>query len=268
MRKRNVQITDEIVREENRQVYAAEAKTYDVLHPEVWNWYEQKRYHRLVKDTLAILNKKNPVIVDVGAGTGNLTLKYLSAGCRLISIDISKQMLSELEKKLRNDQEDRVQLICCDIETALGEISEFDGICFSSVLHHIYDYKDVIRTALKKLNPGGFFFNIHDPLIQEPKSRIVFRIHRLLGIVDERLYRLNAKRKGYNIDTFPDDSIAEFHQTKGTFKHKDLMEFLVQQGLSIEHFETYTSRRYGFFGWLATEIIGSENSFALIGRKS
>ena len=262
-----MQITDEIVREENRQVYAAEARTYDVLHPEVWNWYEQKRYDRLVKDSLTILDKKNPVIVDVGAGTGNLTLKYLSAGCRLISVDISKQMLHELERKLRNDQKDQVQLIWGDIESALSKISEFDGICFSSVLHHIYDYKDVIKTSLKKLNSGGFFFNIHDPLIQEPKSRIVYRIHRLLGMVDERLYRLNAKRKGYSIDLFPDDSIAEFHQTKGTFKYKELTEFLVQQGLSVEHFETYTSRRYGFFGWLATEIIGSENSFALIGRK-
>ena len=263
-----MQISHHLVKKENIKVYAAEAATYDLLHPEVWNWYEQKRYRRLVRETLRILSgKEEPIIVDVGAGTGNLTLKYLAAGCRVISIDISQEMLNILEKKLTRQQRNRCTIICSDVESALNHISVLDGVCFSSVLHHLFDYSDVIRRAIEKMSAGGFLFSIHDPLTQQPKSQMVYKIHRILGKMDEGLYRWNAKSRGYDLEEFPDDTIAEYHQRARTMSHTELKLFLEKLGLLIVHFETYASRRYGLFGWLATEIVGSENCFAYIARR-
>ncbi len=261
--------TSDNVKNENKKVYASEAATYDLLHPEVWNWYEQRRYRRLVQKTLRLLPQRSEarVILDVGAGTGNLALKYLAAGCHVISVDISAQMLSVLEKKLSQDQKQRSTIICADIESFSPRLSALDGICFSSVLHHLYDYEAVIQELVEKIRPGGFFFNVHDPLIQQPKSQLIFKIHRFLGNLDERLYRLNAKRCGYSLEDFPDDTVAEYHQRAGTMKHEELRLFLERIGLSIVNFETYVSRRYGFFSWLATEVIRSENSFTYIARK-
>lgn len=258
----------ETVKQENIKVYSAEAATYDRAHPEVWNWYEQGRYRRLVAQTLSGLDSSDPVVVDIGAGTGNLSLKYLAAGCRVVSVDISREMLDRLESKLTTEQSRRATLVRSDAESAVQSLDSFDGVCFSSVLHHIYDYKALVAEVMARLNPGGFFFDIHDPLIQKPRSRVRFRLHRLLGRLDEGLYRWNMRRQGVALDAFPDDTLAEYHQSSGSFSHQELIRTLEQGGLTLEHFETYTSRRYGLCGWLASEVIGSENSFALIGRKA
>ncbi len=263
-----MKISHENVKSENIKRYNAEAAAYDRLHPEIWNWYEQKRHRRLVEETLkSIPANADRVIVDIGAGTGNLTTKYLKHGCSVISVDISGPMLEVLEGKLNPEEKRRCRIICADIESALKDMPDVDGICFSSVLHHLYDYKDIIKDLTGKINRGGFFLNVHDPLIQEPKSRTIYRIHRILRGMDEYFYHRNVRRMGYDLREFGDDRIAEYHQRGGTFDHCELRTFLEGLGLSVAHFETYTSRRYGLFGWLATEVFGAENSFSFIARK-
>jgi hypothetical protein len=153
------------------------------------------------------------------------------------------------------------------VESAISSIQAMDGICFSSVLHHLYDYEEVIRISVGKVRPGGFFFNIHDPLIQKPKSQMVFKLHRIVGKIDEKFYRWNSRRRGYRLEGLPDDRIAEYHQQGRTMNHIELKLLLEDLGLHIIHYETYTSRRYGLFSWLATEIIRSENAFTCIAKK-
>ena len=261
-------ISQKLVQSENKKLYAFEASTYDVAHPEVWNWYEQKRINRLLEKTFEKIVLPNPKIIDIGAGTGNLSLKYLKKGAEVISVDISNEMLLALKAKVPIGCEDQITLLNRSAEDALDSIDAFDGICFSSVLHHIYDYEAFVEKAIEKLKPGGFFLNVHDPLIQKPGSKWKYKLHRYLALIDESVYRARMRNKDIRIDEFPDDSIAEFHQTSGLFNHDRLIKKLNECGLSIEHFEKYVSRRYGFSSWLSTEIIGSENCFALIGRKS
>ncbi len=168
---RNKRITHDLVREENIKVYRAEAPLYDVLHPEIWNWYEQRRCERLVDETLKRINNGNhkPLIVDVGAGTGNLTLKYLGRGCRTLSIDISREMMQILDKKVPVDERSRCTIRCADVESALREMPEFDGVCFGSVLHHLFDFQGVMKSFVERLKPGGFFFAMHPPLVRNPQ---------------------------------------------------------------------------------------------------
>ncbi len=262
-------ITERVVKSENIKVYNSLAKHYDKLHPEVWNWYEQLRYKKYVKMSLeTISNFNQPLILDVGAGTGNLSIKYLRAGCKVISSDISNEMLRMLDGKLTDEERNRCNLIHTDIEALVDAIDQIDGVCFSSVLHHIFNYEDLVKKITSKLKNGGFFFSIHDPLIQQPKSKIRFKLHRVIGRLDEYIYLHHAKKQGYDLKKdFPDDTIAEFHQHGGTFNHAALLELLEASGIKQIHFETYTSRRYGVFSWLSTKIIRSENSFAFLGIK-
>ena len=61
-------ISQKLVQSENKKLYAFEASTYDVAHPEVWNWYEQKRINRLLEKTFEKIVLPNPKIM-LGAGT-------------------------------------------------------------------------------------------------------------------------------------------------------------------------------------------------------
>jgi hypothetical protein len=177
-------------------------------------------------------------------------------------------MLDILKEKLSPEWRDRCRIICSDIESALPQIKTLDGVCFSSVLHHLYDYEAVIRELVAKMLPGGFFLNTHDPLVQKPRSEFIFRLHRIIGSLDEALYRWNARRMGYRLDEFPDDSIAEYHQTGKTMDFNALEAYLKSIGMKVEHFETFASRRFAFFAWLSTRVIRSENSFTYIASKA
>jgi hypothetical protein len=177
-------------------------------------------------------------------------------------------MTDILERKLSPDWSERCTVICSDVESALSQIERLDGVCFSSVLHHLYDYEWVIRQCVDRMRPGAFFFSIHDPLIQEPRSQFVFRLHRFVASIDEAFYRWNARRMGYRLDEFPDDSIAEYHQHGKTMDFKGLGALLESNGMEVKRFETYASRRHAFFAWLSSEIIRSENSFTYVAAKS
>ena len=100
----------ERIREANVAVHRFEAKYYELIHPEVYNRYEQKRINSALKmvDKLVADNRvRAKKALDVGAGAGNLTVKLLQMGYEVTAIDISAEMCKILEKKCRHYLEDK-----------------------------------------------------------------------------------------------------------------------------------------------------------------
>jgi len=114
--------------------------------------------------------------LDCGGGTGNLTLKMLSRGWTVTVVDISPEMLTILENKLKS-QGLRATLVNEAVETFLDATEEsYDLIAFSSVLHHLYSYLPIISKAARKISPGGYFYSNFDPVVP--------RFPRLIGFFD------------------------------------------------------------------------------------
>lgn len=256
------------VQEENARVYAALASTYDIAHPEIWNWFEQRRTWQLVDAALGGQPRTTKRILDIGAGTGSISLKFLDRGATVLSIDIAPEMLDRLVAKVKPGALDRISIEAATAESVLSRPERYDGICFSSVLHHIFDFEGVLRAAAQSLAPGGFLLSMHDPVVQTPPSRTRFLAHRLLGRIDEAIYKSRMAHRGIQLNDFPDDAVAEYHQSSGEFDFRQILEVLREEGLVLEMFETYVSRRYGVNAWLATNWIGSENSFAILARRT
>lgn len=110
-----------------------------------------------------------PDILEIGCGTGLLTLEVAPAANRLVAVDAAKGMIDVLSSKLKKpntpenilplailleDPEDKM-LPPADSAEPNGPRLKFDLIISHLVLHHIPDLKPVLATMLSCLKEGG-----------------------------------------------------------------------------------------------------------------
>jgi ubiquinone/menaquinone biosynthesis C-methylase UbiE len=154
------------IREANVDVHRFEAKYYELIHPEIYSRFEQKR----LNDTLKMVDKlvtadrvHTKKALDFGAGTGNLTCKLLQMGYEVTAVDISAEMCRILEKKCRQYLESK-QLVVMNspIEDVSFGRDEFDLITCYSVLHHLPDYVDALQRFCGFLKRGGVMYLEHE----------------------------------------------------------------------------------------------------------
>jgi ubiquinone/menaquinone biosynthesis C-methylase UbiE len=155
------------IRSANLEVHRREAAIYDAVHPELFGSFEQHRINRDVDLVLSRLPAERPPhVLDIGCGTGNLTLKFLKRGCRVKAVDLSSEMIQRLESKLDPSERARVELLVGDAEQTVADdqtLGSWDVIAFSSVLHHLPDYRRVLLLAWRQLRPGGLLYVCHEP---------------------------------------------------------------------------------------------------------
>jgi len=105
--------------------------------------------------------KKEPTILDVGCGTGLLSKAFLELGYTLYALDLSPDMLDLYKYPGKG----KLIKICVEIEKFFEENTQkYDLIMFASSLHHIYEYKKIIRMALEALKEDGLIFIFNEPL--------------------------------------------------------------------------------------------------------
>lgn len=173
----------------NIEEHKKEAKYYDKIHTEIFNFYEQKRINRSLDSILSGFSKDCKVL-DVGCGTGNLTIKLLERGFRnIVCLDISKEMLDVLREKITKYGYNRnnIKFVVSDLDTFLSENTQkFDIILMASVLHHLPDYIDSLKRLKEILSERGIIYITHEPLPpQKPNllAKILLKVDFLLYVV-------------------------------------------------------------------------------------
>jgi SAM-dependent methyltransferase len=91
-----------------------------------------------------------PLLLEVGIGTGRIAAPLAAEGVRVTGIDISPKMVARLLAKRR------------DIDVMLAEASRpplratsFDALLFVHILHLVPDAEATLRATLPLLRPGG-----------------------------------------------------------------------------------------------------------------
>ncbi len=161
-----------------------------------------KRHHKLLELVVNLSAvKKNHKVLDIGCGTGLLSLKFLKKiDCFITAIDNSPEMLSIFKDKIKklslNDS------ITCKLEdsTSLGfKKNSFNIVASTVTLHHIKYKYPVLRKIRSILKPGGKFILGDIDMDTTGKLRDPRRLLRIIDCLKEE-FALALKEGG--IDAF------------------------------------------------------------------
>jgi SAM-dependent methyltransferase len=116
-------------------------------------------YLQFLELHLDALKKAGPRILDLGAGTGNLTFELLRADKEVFALDHSDAMLERLQSKC-GQMNKRLHIIKQNIETlevieSLGELGKFDGVVMLNVLFTLKNPRRCLEMCFKVLAKGG-----------------------------------------------------------------------------------------------------------------
>lgn len=153
-------------------------------------------------------NKDNPKILDLGCGTGNITLKILERfpKAEITCLDLSENMIQIAQEKL--SEYDNITYIVDDF-TKTEITDKYEVIVSSLALHHIpndEEKEDMYKAIYDALKNGGVFYNA-DVVIgnSEYNNRLNDKIatEDMLenGVTEEEISEHKAKRDANDIPT-------------------------------------------------------------------
>lgn len=90
--------------------------------------------------------------LELGAGHGDLTERFVATGRSIDATDVSDAFLDVLQRRFA--EVDSVNVCALDV-TALDAHERYDSIVMANVLEHIEDDADALRRLHDALSPGG-----------------------------------------------------------------------------------------------------------------
>lgn len=102
--------------------------------------------------------KANSYVLDVGAGTGRLSVLLADNGHKVVSVDISKEMLDFIEahKGRRN-----IEVLEASAEHIPLENGKFDAVVSMDCLLHFPNWEDLLKEQTRLCKKGGtIMFNV------------------------------------------------------------------------------------------------------------
>jgi demethylmenaquinone methyltransferase / 2-methoxy-6-polyprenyl-1,4-benzoquinol methylase len=96
---------------------------------------------------------RRPVLLDAGAGTGDLSLALLREGAAtVIAADFTEAMLFEAQRKLLSRS---IRLVAADATALPFPDLYFDGVANGFLLRNVADLPAALREFYRVLKPGG-----------------------------------------------------------------------------------------------------------------
>lgn len=131
--------------------------------------------------------KKNDNVLDIGCGTGLLSLKLLQkADCGITGIDNSKEMMAVFQDKIqRLKLTSKITCKMMDANELNFEKETFDKVVSSVTLHHLKNKTKLIKKVYKILKPGGIFVIGEIDMDTSGKHNDVNRLKRILKVLEQ-----------------------------------------------------------------------------------
>lgn len=146
-------------------------------------------FHR---DLLTLVVKNSNVknkdrILDIGCGTGLLSLKFLKkSDCFITGVDYSNEMIAIFKDKIKRLKlHDRVSLDLMDAGALRFKDNTFNMIVSSVTLHHLKNKLPALKKIFKILKPGGRFIIGEIDMDTTGKLTDTERLKRILRVLEQ-----------------------------------------------------------------------------------
>ncbi len=121
---------------------------------------EERAWKNLLEKKLGNVNR----VLDVGAGTGFLSLILAEMGHEVVGVDVSKNMIDRAKDKAKNKGL-KIDFRIDDAENLSFEDNSFDAVVNRAVLWTLPDPEKAVREWKRVLKPDGkLCFFVHEPL--------------------------------------------------------------------------------------------------------
>lgn len=147
----------------NKEAHDIVAPHYDSRHIEIFNPTEQNRIKNVLLQSIMQIQTGcgKPMVLDFGAGTGNLTKHLLDMKVDVTASDVSAGCLEQLTRKLECKGKIKTDLLN-GVDLSNYRDNSFDMVATYSVLHHIPDYLKIITEFIRVTKPGGIIYIDHE----------------------------------------------------------------------------------------------------------
>lgn len=172
------------VKSEIKDYWNERSSTFDLSPGHVIaNRKEENAWKSLLQDKIGGNDKK---ILDIGAGTGFLSIMLAEMGYEVVGLDLSEEMMERAKKKAMG-QGVKVEFKLGDAENLPFETGSFDALVNRAVLWTLPDPKKAIAEWRRVLKPGGkLCFFLHEPHPDGVADRVRRHLGNLFILIAER----------------------------------------------------------------------------------
>jgi ubiquinone/menaquinone biosynthesis C-methylase UbiE len=149
-----------------------------------------KRHHELLDLVVKVSGvKDNNTVLDIGCGTGLLSLKFLEkAPCNVFGVDNSANMLSLFDKKIEKlPIGKRITTRPEDASSLTFRRNTFDIVASTVTLHHLKNKYPTIKKIHDIIKPGGRFVIGDIDVDTTGRLTDVRRLKKLLAFLNDEL---------------------------------------------------------------------------------
>jgi SAM-dependent methyltransferase len=215
-----------------------------IWHEKLWSVYasaydrilsEFAPYHDLLKEVTSVIPATATTVVDIGAGTGNVSKLLLDRGLRVTSIEFSATMIDRMRAKGFDPKRHRVIKARAEALNALGSIpsESFDAATLVNVLYGLDDPYACLTGVNRLLKRGGVVglstthSGVHlDPLLDAIKVHLAEK-----GQLDACAHEFNLL---YDINKEIERTVAR------RYSHQDYCSMVEEAGFVVEKEVPYT----------------------------